>query len=906
MDKSLLRYIWRHTHKQQIWVLAIVLFSMVPYFLSFDLPKRIINGPIQGSGFEMPDAHQAFFAFEYPLPFTDWTLSFDGFSLGRMQSLMALSGIFLLLVIVNGLFKFYINTYKGRVGERLLRRIRYELVDRILRFPPTYVKQVHSSELSTIVRDEVEPFGGFTGDAFVQPAMLGGQALAAMIFIFLQNVWLGLIAGVMVSMQVGIIPKMRRRLIDLGRRRQLTARHLAGRVGEIVEGVGTIHAFDTSNYERADIARRLGEIYSIRFDLYQWKFFVKFFNNFLSQLTPFLFYSIGGYFALKGRLDVGQLVAVINAYKDLPGPLKELIDWDQSRQDVQVKYEQVLEQFEPANLIDPALQRPSPAGALLPKDPLVANTVTLQDGSGAKAVEKVTLRLQPGETVAVIDNHGQGAELLAEAFGRLNWPIAGRIMLGDADIHELPESVTGRAITYLSSDGYFFHGSLRDNLLYGLKHVPINSIVYTGRQAVERNWQVREAQLADNCDLDINADWIDRSTTSIQTGDPDDLKNTVLKALDAVQLTQDVMELALHSMLDPLEHADLADKVVALRLAIRDELARQGLSHLVVHFDPKTYNSEATVGENLLFGALKSAPELGSAHYQSDYFYEVLAQAGLLSLFYEMGYQIAENLVEIFGGLAPDHPFFQQLDILSAEEVAYYQQTLQRLQGRSRPLPSEEEQRAMIRLSFRYIEPRYRLGVLTHDIMNQIVTARDVFYDALPTHLRDNIERYDPHRYMAAVSLRENVIFGKLVLRIPDAQTRFRAIAAQLSEEMNLYGRFIALGLDFDVGSGGRRLTIIQRHKLNLARALVRRSSYYIFNKPLPGLDQRTQEEIVLKVLAFLRAQDNDPTVMWVLSNVSLSKNFNRVVIFDGGSVVADGSVETLGNENAIFKTLVA
>ncbi len=58
--------------------------------------------------------------------------------------------------------------------------------------------------------------------------MLGGQAAAALFFIFLQNLWLGMIAFVMVAIQVGIIPKMRRRLIDLGRQRQITARHLAG------------------------------------------------------------------------------------------------------------------------------------------------------------------------------------------------------------------------------------------------------------------------------------------------------------------------------------------------------------------------------------------------------------------------------------------------------------------------------------------------------------------------------------------------------------------------------------------------------------------------------------------------------------------------------------------------------
>src|SRR5262249_40426288 len=140
--------------------------------------------------------------------------------------------------------------------------------------------------------------------------------------------------------------------------RQVTARQLAGRVAECVDGSADIHAHDTSNYERADIANRLATIYRIRFDIYQRKFFVKFLNNFLAQLTPFLFYSIGGYLAITGHLDIGGLVAVISAYKDLPGPIKELIDWDQQRLDVQIKYEQVIEQFQPTGMLNPAFQNP--------------------------------------------------------------------------------------------------------------------------------------------------------------------------------------------------------------------------------------------------------------------------------------------------------------------------------------------------------------------------------------------------------------------------------------------------------------------------------------------------------------------------------------------------------------------
>src|SRR5262245_16081529 len=183
MERNLARYIWTHTRYQQLWILLIVLLSMPTYFMSFDLPKQIVNGPIQGQGFETEGATQTFLKIDIDWP--DWLTSadnaiiFSGFQLDRFQMLMALSGVFLVLVIVNGLFKLYINTYKGRLGERMLRRLRYELVDRIVRFPPSVFKRMKASEIATMVKDEVEPLGGFIGDAFVSPALLGGQAVTA-------------------------------------------------------------------------------------------------------------------------------------------------------------------------------------------------------------------------------------------------------------------------------------------------------------------------------------------------------------------------------------------------------------------------------------------------------------------------------------------------------------------------------------------------------------------------------------------------------------------------------------------------------------------------------------------------------------------------------------------------------
>jgi putative ABC transport system ATP-binding protein len=389
VDRSLFGFIIRYSKRDQLLIVPLVVATMVVYYLSLDLPKTIINQAIQGNAFK-------------DVATTRWL----GLELERLPYLLGLSIVFLGLIVLNGWLKFQINTMKGWMGERMLRRLRYALFDYILRFPLSRFRRVKAAEVATMIKDEVEPLGGFIGEAIITPLFLGGQAVTAMFFILYQHWVLGLVALGVVAIQAFIIPRLRKRLLVLGRERQLTARALAGRIAEVVDGAAEIHANDTSNYERAEISSRLGRIFRIRFELYQRKFLVKFLNNFLSQVTPFLFYTVGGYLVIMGRLDIGALVAVIAAYKDLPGPVKELIDWDQQRLDVEIKYTQVIEQFTAEQVAPPELQALVKAPELPAEGKLRAAGLTLIDDGGTRVLEGISFEIGRDEHVAVVGRQG--------------------------------------------------------------------------------------------------------------------------------------------------------------------------------------------------------------------------------------------------------------------------------------------------------------------------------------------------------------------------------------------------------------------------------------------------------------------------------------------------------------------
>ena len=93
--------------------------------------------------------------------------------------------------MINGWFKLHINVKKGQVGERMLRRLRYELYERLLRFPLTHFDRTASGAIIAMMTGELEPVGGFIGEAFALPISQGGTLLTIFVFMFVQDPVLG-------------------------------------------------------------------------------------------------------------------------------------------------------------------------------------------------------------------------------------------------------------------------------------------------------------------------------------------------------------------------------------------------------------------------------------------------------------------------------------------------------------------------------------------------------------------------------------------------------------------------------------------------------------------------------------------------------------------------------------------
>ncbi|MBV9553479.1 MAG: ATP-binding cassette domain-containing protein [Alphaproteobacteria bacterium] len=879
IEPSVYRFILRHSLKQQILLLILTLISFPFLYYSLDLPKTIVNHAIGGKHFPQP---------------------LFGLELEQVPYLMTLCGVFLALVFVNGGFKYYINTLKGQLGERMLRRFRYALYQRLMRFPPSYFQKMSSAQIIPMITTECEQLGGFIGDAFVLPLFQGGQLLTIIFFMFVQDPMLGAAAVSLYPIQGYIIPKLQRKVNQLGKTRIRTVRMVADRVQETAAGLGEIQANDTAKFQLSHFAHLLGTIYDIRFEIYRRKFFVKFLNNFIGQLTPFFFFSIGGYLVIRGNLSFGALVAVLAAYKDLASPWKELLDFYQNNQNSRLTYDQIVEQFDPANMVDAELLLAEPETIPHLSGELAVANLSLSGDDKSRLVDGVSFTLGLDEHVAIIGQSGSGKDELALLLARLARPSAGRITVGGADVAELPLAVVGRRIGYVSATPYLFTGTLRDNLLLGLRHYPVLPADHGDETAKKRAKQLAEARHAGNIDFDIGADWIDYQGAGV--ADAHELSLRIAEVLGRLGFEEDVYGFGLRGQVDPDTSPELAARLLEARQALAQRLVRDGITNLVETYDLDRYNSNASVAENLLFGTPVGPVFEFDALSTNKYVLQVLDKVGLTEDLIEAGRDVAATMTEIFADLPADHPFFEQYSFIGATDLPEFKTILGAIDNNDLKTLSEEQRLRLLSLPFKLVAARHRLDVLDARMQERLLEARRAFRADLPEEARGQIGFFDPEQYNAAASVQDNILFGKIAYGEADATTRVPEVLSELLHELELHTSVIDVGLDHNVGTAGSRLSLGQRQRAALARGVLKRPDLMILNEATSALDGQAQT----KVMDGLFGEFAGRCLIWALHRATLARNFDRVLVMSGGKLQEQGRFAELDHKDSLTTLLMA
>jgi ATP-binding cassette, subfamily B, bacterial len=150
--------------------------------------------------------------------------------------------------------------------------------------------------------------------------------------------------------------------------------------------------------------------------------------------------------------------------------------------------------------------------------------------------------------------------------------------------------------------------------------------------------------------------------------------------------------------------------------------------------------------------------------------------------------------------------------------------------------------------------------------------------------LRSQIAVVLQDTFVFNASIRENIRLGRL--EATDEEVEGAARAAELHD----FIEGLPQGYDTVVGERGGRLSGGQRQRIAIARALLRNPRILLLDEPTSALDARSEAAIN----ATLREVAHGRTVLMVTHRLTAAVDSDRIVVFDAGRVVEEGTHEEL------------
>ena len=790
--------------------------------------------------------------------------------LKEIELLYLYCGLYIGAVFIAGLLKYITNVLQVYIGQKILVEMRQELYHHVLQLPLQFYRKMQPGTVISAMTAELNAIGFFLGGAIAIPVTSVLTFIVFIGFMINLNPLLAMLSMSIYPFELVVIPYLQKKYNELNKKRVRTTRKMANVVNESISGIHEIHGNASYVLEEKKLLTFVMKLYKLMRRLFLFKYGIKFANNFFQSLGPFILFLVGGYMAIHGHFTLGALVAFLSAYEKVYDPWKELIEYYQSYQDAQIRYAQIMKIFD---LDPPHLLLPPPERESYSLDGNISlRNVSYTVGDGVRLLENINLEIKKNQQVALVGYSGSGKSTLALLIAQLYDASQGNITIDDHDIDTLCKHDIGKNVAMIAQQPFIFSGTILENLLY--------------------------------------------SCQAIAGGQTEIDKPQIRKVIRDVGLENDVLRFGLQAVLSPDECAPFRDKFLRMRQIIQTTL-RDEFAKVIEFYDVDSYLYYSTVRDNIVFGDSLTGEYAIPKLPDNRAFMQLLAKEKLEKPLLTMGFAIASQSVGLLADFQDDEFFFRD-NPMEMEEFPVYSELLDRIKG---PQPENPDDRKLLLvLALRFIPKKHSIVSLPSALEKKIVATR---YSFLKDIAQVDIEQcknvdfpssvvpifselgdfipFCPSEYLFTRTLRENILFGAVKSeRMLSEHLRNHASKAFANEQ--LLDEVLDIGLRFEVGSKGDRLSGGQKQKLAIARSFLKDAPILIMDEATASLDNSSQAKIQEILETDFRGKK---TVVAVIHRLDLTAAYDKIFVLKAGHIIEQGTYGELMEQKGDFYGLV-
>ncbi|MFD3465113.1 ABC transporter ATP-binding protein [Streptomyces sp. NPDC058682] len=370
----------------------------------------------------------------------------------------------LVVFTLAGLLMLVATRLSNHVMNGTVYRMREELQAKLSRLPLSYFDQQKRGEVLSRATNDIDNIGQTLQQTMGQLLNSLLTIVGVLVMMFWISPLLALVALVTVPLSVFVAAKIGKKSQPQFVAQWKATGALNAHIEEMYSGHGLVKVFGRQKESAAVFAEQNEALYRASFKSQLVSGIMQPVMFFISNINYVLIAVVGGLRVASGTLSIGDVQAFIQYSRQFSMPLTQVASMANLVQSGVASAERVYE------LLDAPEQEPD---AVVPERPeelrgqVTFDKVAFRYEPDKPLIENLSLRVEPGHTVAIVGPTGAGKTTLVNLLMRFYEVTGGEIALDGVDIAKMTREELRDGIGMVLQDTWLFGGTIAENIAYG-------------------------------------------------------------------------------------------------------------------------------------------------------------------------------------------------------------------------------------------------------------------------------------------------------------------------------------------------------------------------------------------------------------------------------------------------------
>ena len=368
----------------------------------------------------------------------------------------------------------------ANITQKITYKIREDLSKKINKLPMKYFDKKTKGEVLSIFTNDVDTLSQNLNQSVTQIITAICTVIGILIMMFSISWEMTLVSMLVLPIALIIVSNIVKKSQKYFRRQQDYLGHVNGQVEEVYGGHTIVKAFNGEEKAIEEFTKANNTLYHSAWKAQFLSGLMFPIMNFVGNLGYVAIAILGGYFAIKGRITVGNIQSFIQYNKQFIHPINQITQVSAQLQAMIAAAERVFEFLEEREEIEEVTE-------IKDIDTLKGNVtfdhVKFGYNKNKIIINDFSCNVKDGQKIAIVGPTGAGKTTIVKLLMRFYDLNDGKILVDGINIKDLRREDLRKMFGMVLQDTWLFGGTIKDNIKYGNESAAENEIIEAAKAA---------------------------------------------------------------------------------------------------------------------------------------------------------------------------------------------------------------------------------------------------------------------------------------------------------------------------------------------------------------------------------------------------------------------------------------